>query len=644
METATTKRSKPPARLPPKKTETEPIVPPKAEPTVPSKSSIKRRPSQKNPNQVSGFLSAKAQLQAKMEGTSANIRDEPKLPPKEIATRPNDIKRNYEQSVQEPPPLKPSKLPPKLPRRYSPQPANNRDSDLSSSGSGVFRIKESSSTESLRSNDPPPPPLAAPSLPPRIVSKSEPAANKIARSQSMRRDIIKPPPIEPTHRRNSIDHEPDFLVTQDSQTVSIHNTPRVVDTQTASLQQPSGSMDFSTLISKGAHFFPTQVRVCKGHLSSICESFSKYDIIQLHFVKHAKVGVIKDEFSEEQYTLPLSSSMEFGIMYEAEGADVSQYIPRVEDLMALKPLPVVVLATKPYNGGAPEKSIEENEILFLKKVTKPILGKSRVLEACTAEGMIKKLSAKCEGDFSIHPMHIKITLSTLVQHSIPLPQRVYLLPDPTDATQEYLSDNMTQQPVCLESLQGVTSVICTIKGGETIMDVSKDLGIQVEAEEISEQDRQILADTTLRLHNEFNPTTLSYVIDKATEREYALQCLLNQQLLNGQEMDGVHLQIPSILSHPSHPSHNTPVPTAESVDATSVASSEGLDPYNADYEDIGTALATLSEEDNSRLNKVIEKKKEVSKFFKKLKKTTVKEKKKTSDPKTSDPPYEDTTI
>lgn len=626
------KRSKPPAKLPPtKRAETEPVVPPKP--------SIKRRPTQKDStNQATGFSSAKAMLQAKMGGSLVDMRDEvPEAPTKETSSRytPSNTKQNNDRLVpdERPHPIKPAaKLPPKVVRKYSPQPAaaDSCSEVSSSSGSGVFRIKESSSTESLGPSDPPPPP----SLPPKMVSTLCPTGNKATRSQSMRGgERIKPLAIEPTDRRNSIDHETDFPATaQSTQTLNVHNTQQQQgNTQAPLLRQPTGSMDFIAMISKSAHFFPTQVRVCKGFASSTCESFSKYDKLQLHFVKHSKVAALKDEYSEEEYTLPLSSSMEFGILYEAEGADVSQYIPRVEDLMALKPLPEVVLATKPYNGGTAEKSVEENEMLFLKKVTKPLIGKGRILEVCNADGMTKKLAAKCEGDFSIHPMHIKMTLSTLMKYSISLPQRVYLLPDPTDATQEYLSDSMTQQPVCLEALRGETSVICTIKGEESVMDISKDLGIQVEIEDMSDQDRQSLADCTLRLYNEFNPTSLSYIIEKSTEREYALQCLLNQQLLPGQEMDGVHIQLPNALSHPTHTLHNTPPPT-ENAETMSIASSEGLDAQN-DYEDVGAVLQRLPEEDNTRLNKKI---KDVSKFFKRKKTTTKKQ--------TNDPPYEDTTF
>ncbi len=639
IEAGTAKKSKPFVKLPPKKVEPEPVTFPKPVP------SIKRRPSQKDSNQATGFLSAKAQLQAKLGGgVATNAREEPKIPTKTQYT-PSDTKRVNDRSFPEekPPPAKPTIAPPTVHRKSSPRPAaNNRNSSGSSSGSGVFRIKESSSLESLSTSDPPLPP----SIPPKGASKPHPITNKATRSKSMWMERIKPPAIEPTDTRSPIEHETAVQVTEQLhlQTDSVHNgTQGTTNAQIPLLKQPSGPMDFTTMISKGAHFFPTQVRVCNGFCSSICESFSKYDILQLHFVKHSKVGVLKDEFSDEEYTLPMSSSMEFGILYEAEGADVSQYIPRVEDLMALKPLPTVVLATKSYNAGPPEKSIEENELLFLKKVTKPLLGKGRVLEVCTLEGTVKKLAGKCEGDFSIHPMHIKISLSTLIQQSIPLPQRVYLLPDPADPTQEYLTDTMTQQPVYLGEIRGETSVICTVKGEQSIMDVSKDLGIQVEVVEVGTHDKQVLLDITQRLYNEFRPTTLSYVVEKSTEREYELQCLLNRQLLHGKEMDGVHLQLPSTLSHPTHTPHSTHTPQStppptELAETISMASSDGLDSQN-DYEDIGSALAKLPEEDNNRLNKVIKTKKKVSNFINNTKRLTTKRKK-----LSSDPPYEETTF
>ncbi len=396
-------------------------------------------------------------------------------------------------------------------------------------------------------------------------------------------------------------------------------------------------MNLITLLSKGTHLFPTRVKVTNGFCSSICESFSKFDRVYLHFIKHCKVGVLKDEYSHENYTVPISSSMEFGILYEAEGTDLSQFIPKVEDLMDLNPLPAVVLATKAYNGGSPEKSVEANELLFLKKITKTALGKNRALEVCTIDDQVKQLSSKCEGDFSLHPVHIKMTLSTVIQQSISLPQRIYLMPNPV--FEQYLVNTMTQHPVVLEAIKGETSIVCTIVEDDSeehpIMDVSKDLGIEVELEGMTQREAMKLHDTTSQLHQNFSPRNLRYIIEKQSKREYDLQCLLNQELIEGKEMDGVHLQPSTFAFTPKEP----PLVRTESADVISVASSsDGVDSIVStdtrnDYEDVGTALAELPAEDITRLTKLMKKKESstTSKFFKKLK-TATKRKKQTITP------------
>ncbi len=645
------RRIKSPIKIPKSKVEVETETRPKP--------AVKRRPPQRESTEPAlvpsgGIAAARAMLQARFAGEQSRTpdRDEDTQTapePKERSRTPSNARQNiprsfpqaekYTEGDRQPPPTKPANRSPAVSiKSSSPRPFSIQDSESneqSSSGSGVFLIKESSSTESLDSPQVPP-------LPPKAPNEPQPIRNKPdARSKSMKPALCKPL-VEKKERRYS----------EEQDKVSIEEkTPRErvasisekgsnsQDTLQPTEQQLSGRMNLVTMISKGAHFFPTRVKVTKGFCSSICDSFSKFDRVYLHFVKNCKVGVLKDEYSYERYTVPISSSMEFGILYEAEGVDLSQFIPKVEDLMELNPLPAVVLATKEYNGGSPEKSVVANELLFLKQITKTGLGKSRALEVCTIDNQVKRLSSKCEGDFSLHPVHIKMTLSIVIQQSISLPQRIYLMPNP--GLEQYLAETMTQNPVILEAIRGETSIVCSIVEDDSeehpIMDVSKELGIEVELEGMTQREAMELHDTTSQLHQNFSPRTLRYIIEKQTKREYDLQCLLNQELIEGKEMDGVHLQLPSTFAFtPKEPPPS--MVRTESAEAISVASSDEVESITStdtrnDYEDVGTALAELPAEDINRLAKVIKKKESstTSKFFKKLK-TATKRKKQTITP------------
>ena len=404
------------------------------------------------------------------------------------------------------------------------------------------------------------------------------------------------------------------------------------------LQELGGPTDLLTMISKYTHFLPMCVRVCRGFCSSICESFSQFDQLRLHFVKHCKVGVLIDEEDEEEYTVPVSSTLSFGLVYESDGIDVTELLRTIGDVMEMKPLPRAILATRQFKSGTPEKSVEANELLFVNKISKSLLlGKGKVLEVFTTDYKVKHLSAKCAGDFSVHPMDIQMTLSTMIEHSLQLPQRVVIIPDPT--FRSYLPETMKDQPVLLESIRGETSVICTMKDGDCkpdeqhVMDVSSNLNIKVEIDPITENEEKELYDSTTLLYHTLNPSQLEFITEKSTRRSYDLQCLLYKRLIPGKEMDGVHFQLPRSCCLGVQPQIDQPHEAGKQMgpmsDTQSLMSNEGsfIASSTSDlnslhqqhsgstdlstnedeglYEDVDTACVSLPSKEASRLKKIM---------------------------------------
>ena len=501
-------------------------------------------------------------------------------------------------------------------------------------------IKESSSVESLCSREESPPRFNPPPLPPKDLEQPKPR-NKPMRSTSFKSTMWRSTKQTTAEEKGAFKDKRMPTRPFPADVSQNQPDPDFNLLSQLSLQQLSGQVDLSTVISKGASFFPMCVKVCRGYCSSTCpESFSKYDRLYLHFIKHSKVGILKDECSDEQYTIPLSSKLEFGILYDGEGASMSELLRTVADVMKLKPLPLVIQAQQSFDGGSPEKSVKEKELLFPKKIVKSsILSKTKVLEVQTIDYQLKQLSLNCEGEFSLHPVHVKMNLSMLSEQSLPLPQRVYLLCDKTEF-EKYLPDTMIHEPVVIQSIGGETSVICTVKDDDaseekSIMDISNHFGIQIQIEPIvDEQERQQLHKNTLQLYDSLNPSNLKCVIEKQTKREYDLQCVLNQELIEGREVDGIHFQLPTLLSStepplpakslPSvppidHPPSEPVAMQAEPAEITSMASSEELDAHSVtsadqinDYEDVASALAELPAEETNKLTKVMNSKKKSS--------------------------------
>ena len=186
--------------------------------------------------------------------------------------------------------------------------------------------------------------------------------------------------------------------------------------------------------------------------------------INLLFLKNTKVAEITDPTTSETFSIPFNSSIKLGVIYDPDPDDelASPYmqLKLASDVMKLKQLPVILAATNAHNGGSPEKSVSESEVLFVKGVMKGGgASKGKQLHVVNTSDEEKCLAAKCSGLFSTDPRHTKLHLPALFSQEFDLPK--YSIIYAGREMGRSLPGSMSNSPVLLEGMKGETSVIAT---------------------------------------------------------------------------------------------------------------------------------------------------------------------------------------
>ena len=214
-----------------------------------------------------------------------------------------------------------------------------------------------------------------------------------------------------------------------------------------------------------SHLLPSQVEIKEGIYSTNNELYiAKGEIFNFHFLKNLKVVTLQDNEDQEVYSIPINSSLYFGLFFSPSPDDIGvsshMYFRTAGDVMKLKRLPLIITATANFDGGSPKKSVSKDEILFVKQIIKHNnFSGGRKLYVVNTNNEEKYLSSKCAGYFSTDPKHMKLHLSTMFSHGIQLPQHVVMYPD--EEIRKCLPVSMINTPVLLESLKDETSVIAT---------------------------------------------------------------------------------------------------------------------------------------------------------------------------------------
>lgn len=314
-----------------------------------------------------------------------------------------------------------------------------------------------------------------------------------------------------------------------------------------------GSMVFADFISKCSGALPLAVSIQNTESVSSqrlvatrqCSNFN------IHFIKHSKVVIIHDNYGGECFSVPLNSSVKFGLIYDQpsdSNTDHTTYFETAGEIMNLKQLPYIICATKQYDGGALEKSVAAGEILFVRGIKRAkAIGRGKCLKVNSIDGDEKLLGSRCCGGFTTAPHECQLNLLVMMQHSIPLPQQAMLFSNTEILS--YLPQNMIDNPVTLDRIQGETSAIMTPRDVDEVeswmYDVSTEMKLWVKKVPLSAEEQEDLNAETNVFYTTFDPLYTQHYAEKSDDNGIALQHVLTVNVMPGKEKEGVHLYLPS---------------------------------------------------------------------------------------------------
>ena len=325
----------------------------------------------------------------------------------------------------------------------------------------------------------------------------------------------------------------------------------------------SESLSLHQFVQQHSKSLPARVKVVRGYYGQSADSeLITDDLYDIHFVKHQKVVTIRDikDTKGTVYNVPLSSTLQFGLVFKQRQSMDGTTFPKASDIMALKVLPKVVCATKAFQGADEESSVHENEILKIQSVE---IHGTEVLEVFSfTTNSVKILQANCKGDFSTKPSLIRLHLPDILTC---IPCKAVMFIDETvtpQATAKKFPSSLLSGPILIAESKVETSLVgsfskrtaCEVSEMDTLFDIPlADNLAKVEVavlESPSTREVQLLCNDTKRIMREFHPNKLKYLREMKSARATRLQSLLYAEVQKGQEMVGVELESSIVYQTP----------------------------------------------------------------------------------------------
>ncbi|KAL5506240.1 hypothetical protein EMCRGX_G007841 [Ephydatia muelleri] len=326
------------------------------------------------------------------------------------------------------------------------------------------------------------------------------------------------PPLPPPNSAPKLPPKPILLSTRKEPPTTPRppstNEPIPIDIQSYNILPDE--LTLTKLVEKHQDLFPIRVHVCKGFYGSTeRSSVSEGDIYNIHFVKKAKVVIVRD-CSKVDYRIALNSSVEFGVLHNPEGnvqkaLDGYKY-PKVSDIMAISPLPKAVRATVDFKGTTVENSVEKNEIFIIKEI-KPKGNRRCLVVYSVTKSMMKYLFESCEPHFSTKPYDVRLFLPEILEHfPQPFPTTCYLFV--SSETSQELPHHLTSSAVTLAGDSTDLSLIASSNfevepGRPLLVEIPIDLDIEVQlTQPKDETDYDQLYETTNDLMKNIDLSTV----------------------------------------------------------------------------------------------------------------------------------------
>ena len=367
-------------------------------------------------------------------------------------------------------------------------------------------------------------------------------------------DAKSPPPVPPprgvTFPRRIHSHGSKEFSSAESksrQHLSLSHTVRKSISADFTFVPPAGPVPLSQFITRYSALLPCQVKLCEGSTSaSLPKPLPPDGIIDLHFIKHAKVFIMKKSSSGEEISAPLNTAVKFSVLYDPNSdfdeAMCGYQFGTAGEVISMKQLPVVVKATKVYKGNTSLSSVEAGEVLRVTGVKTSF--RSKQLRVQNLQRESKHLSEKCSGAFTTTPKDIALPLSSFLDLDIGLPQRVVVCADGN-------RDVHVPAILMLEKMAGKTCLVASYPDWQhkelCHFEVSSDIDVQVEAVTMDLRARDDVESRTRALFCNFSSSIpMKTVNDQSTEAQ-KLSSVFHSQLLSGREQQGVQLVRPPTL-------------------------------------------------------------------------------------------------
>ena len=318
----------------------------------------------------------------------------------------------------------------------------------------------------------------------------------------------------------------------------------------------SSSMRLSDFTALNTSTFPKHVKISNPFTCTSGEvTLSQDDTLDLHFVRQTKVVVMVSSEGDE-YVVPLNSANRFSLIYNplSTGQLVQQgyHFKSVGDMMAMREMPTVVVATEAYSDPKPHSSVEAGEILVVCGIIKQAHG--RLLKVNSIKHGKKFLEERCVANFSTQCDSTKLSVSEMFKASMPLPQQAVIYP-PSGLQ---LPDCLTNLPVTLKQFRVIKSVIATPPSllnhspipstPSMVFDINLDLDIDIqECGEIPDKQMIEMRTKTQQLYGSFEPAKVIPFYSKESGNQFTTQSALLTNTDQKRKFLGIQLELPEWL-------------------------------------------------------------------------------------------------
>ena len=323
---------------------------------------------------------------------------------------------------------------------------------------------------------------------------------------------------------------------------------------------PEGEVyTLAKFVERYSRSLPLRVRVDKGYCGAE-ERFviSAGDVYNIHFLKRTKVVSICDSNGSD-YTIPMNSAIEFGVLYDPNQntaeAQKGKTFKKAGDIISIcqsgGPLPRLVCATKTHPGSDPKSSVEENELLLVKKLGKTTMMRKPVLKVYSLTMKEEKsLHEDCAGYFTTDPYRIRLYPPEILAHLaefLPLKSKLFISCD----TSEELPVHLISDVVTLLHSSTETSLIATTCWEKGIAPTDEDrvpvdipLNLDIEVVIIPVEGNEQLFMDTRNLYEGFDPSKVLTWKESKDADSFTAQTSLSRAVRQGYEKEGLELQKP----------------------------------------------------------------------------------------------------